>query len=183
MKAGLCWARDEVEAVRVAHERSKFATLGLGGDGGAVGAREFRSRRAPGGQEDLAQQIACGPEPPARGGGAEVRGRGIRPPRADQRGPGRRVPALLAEGAGAAASPTQKRVRVVPRVHGPLQVRTFQRCGAASKNSARVASGSTTRPAKLAIVPTSLIPHSLSRSNLDSIVRAGTDSPNKIFNA
>jgi G6PDH family F420-dependent oxidoreductase len=62
-EVALCWAPDEAEAVRIAHERFRFAALGWKvmaelprPDGFEAGTRWVRP-------QDVAQYVACGPDP------------------------------------------------------------------------------------------------------------------------
>jgi G6PDH family F420-dependent oxidoreductase len=62
-EVGLCWAREEAEAVRVAHERFRFGALGwkvmaeLATPAAFEAATEFVR------PDDVAKEVACGPDP------------------------------------------------------------------------------------------------------------------------
>ena len=62
-EVALCWAPDEAEAVRVAHERFRFAALGWKVMAELPGPAGFEAATRWVRPEDVAQQIACGPDP------------------------------------------------------------------------------------------------------------------------
>lgn len=62
-EVGLCWARDEAEAVRIAHERFSFGTLGWKVMAELPTTSSFEAAVASVRPEDVAKQVACGPDP------------------------------------------------------------------------------------------------------------------------
>lgn len=61
-EVGLCWARDEGEAVRIAHERFRFGLLGWKVMADLPNPSSFEAATKYIRPEDVAQQIACGPD-------------------------------------------------------------------------------------------------------------------------
>jgi G6PDH family F420-dependent oxidoreductase len=61
-EVALCWAPSEAEAVRVAHERFRFAALGWKVMAELPGPAGFEAATRWVRPEDVAQQIACGPD-------------------------------------------------------------------------------------------------------------------------
>jgi G6PDH family F420-dependent oxidoreductase len=62
-EVALCWARDEAEAVCVAHERFRFAALGWKLMAELPGPSNFEAATRWVRPDDVAKQIACGPDP------------------------------------------------------------------------------------------------------------------------
>src|SRR5947207_1880330 len=62
-EVALCWAREESEAVRVAHERFRFAALGWTVMTELPDPEAFEAATRWVRPEDVAKQIACGPDP------------------------------------------------------------------------------------------------------------------------
>jgi G6PDH family F420-dependent oxidoreductase len=62
-EVALCWARDEAEAVRVAHERFSFGMLGWKVMPELPTPASFEAAVANVHPEDVSKQVACGPDP------------------------------------------------------------------------------------------------------------------------
>lgn len=62
-EVGLCWARDEAEAKRIAQERFAFSTLGWKVMTELPTPASFEAATKSVRAEDVAQQVACGPDP------------------------------------------------------------------------------------------------------------------------
>jgi G6PDH family F420-dependent oxidoreductase len=62
-EVALCWARDEAEAVRVAHDRFRFGLLGWKVMSDLPHPTSFEAATAYIRPEDVAEKIACGPDP------------------------------------------------------------------------------------------------------------------------
>lgn len=62
-EVGLCWARDEATAVRTARERMSFSLLGWPVMAELPTTESFEAAVALARDEDIAKQIACGPDP------------------------------------------------------------------------------------------------------------------------
>jgi G6PDH family F420-dependent oxidoreductase len=62
-EVALCWARDEKEARRIAHERFAFGTLGWKVMAELPTPASFEAATRLVRPEDVAEQIPCGPDP------------------------------------------------------------------------------------------------------------------------
>jgi G6PDH family F420-dependent oxidoreductase len=62
-EVGLCWARDEAKAINVARERMSFSLLGWKVMTELPNSESFEAAARFVREEDIAQQIACGPDP------------------------------------------------------------------------------------------------------------------------
>jgi G6PDH family F420-dependent oxidoreductase len=62
-EVGLCWARDEAEAVRIARERLSFSVLGWKVMAELPTDESFEAAVSCVRDEDVAAQVACGPDP------------------------------------------------------------------------------------------------------------------------
>jgi len=62
-EVALCWARDEAEAVRIAHDRFRFGLLGWKVMADLPNPASFEAASAWIRPEDVAKVIACGPDP------------------------------------------------------------------------------------------------------------------------
>jgi G6PDH family F420-dependent oxidoreductase len=60
---GLCWARDEREAQRIAHERMRFSLLGWKVMPELPTPQSFEAAAAFVREDDVTKQVACGPDP------------------------------------------------------------------------------------------------------------------------
>jgi G6PDH family F420-dependent oxidoreductase len=101
-EVGLCWAREEAEAVRIARERMSFSLLGwkVMAELPTVASFEAAARFVR--DEDVKQQVACGPRT-SRRRSPEIRRRRLRSHRVARRGSGpRRISDVLEKRAEAA---------------------------------------------------------------------------------
>jgi G6PDH family F420-dependent oxidoreductase len=62
-EVALCWARDEAEAIRVAHERFSFGLLGWQINPELPTTASFEAAVSNVRPQDVAKQVACGPDP------------------------------------------------------------------------------------------------------------------------
>jgi G6PDH family F420-dependent oxidoreductase len=62
-EVGLCWARDEAEAVRIARARMSFALLGWKVMAELPTPESFEAAVSHVRDDDVAKQVACGPDP------------------------------------------------------------------------------------------------------------------------
>lgn len=62
-EVALCWAADEHEAVRIAHERFRFGVLGWNVMADLPNPANFEAATAHVRAEDVAKEITCGPDP------------------------------------------------------------------------------------------------------------------------
>ena len=62
-EVGLCWARDERDAARIAHDRFRFGLLGWKVMSDLPNPTSFEAATAFITPEDVAEKIACGPDP------------------------------------------------------------------------------------------------------------------------
>jgi G6PDH family F420-dependent oxidoreductase len=62
-EVGLCWARDEADAVRIARERMSFSVLGWKIMAELPAPDNFEAAVSCVRDEDIAKQVACGPDP------------------------------------------------------------------------------------------------------------------------
>jgi len=62
-EVGLCYARDEAEAVRIAKERMSFSLLGWKVMPELPTTESFEAAVSGVHAEDVAKQVACGPDP------------------------------------------------------------------------------------------------------------------------
>ncbi|WP_422752195.1 LLM class flavin-dependent oxidoreductase [Micromonospora sp. WMMD708] len=81
----LAWASDEQQAVRAAWETSRWAVTGWKVMSELPNPVNFDAASRTVTDDDIRAQFAVGGPRRARGGGAEVRRRGFRPPRAAER--------------------------------------------------------------------------------------------------
>ncbi len=59
----MCWAADEAQARKTAHDRWRFALSGWKVQAELPNAASFEAESAKAREEDVAEMVACGPDP------------------------------------------------------------------------------------------------------------------------